>query len=143
MGFVTFSGKGSLTYNHVDVQRKSAMSLKDCIDDTVYVVVHAETSYTRYQHLQKMFVKRIQLENCEDLYILPAKASILGPALVVPDMETMTDVSSTDFIATMGRHKWGNYFLRYSKMQRHQRENNEEYESDEDSYCEDQWGFDF
>jgi hypothetical protein len=119
------------------------MSIKDCIDDTVYVVVHAETSYTRYQHLQKMFVKRIQLENYEDLYILPAKASILGPALVVPDMETMTDVSSTDFIATMGRHKWGNYFLRYSKMQRHQRENNEEYESDEDSYCEDQWGFDF
>ena len=138
MGFVSFSGKGSLTYNHVDVQRKSAMSIKDCIDDTVYVVVHAETSYTRYQHLQKMFVKRIQLENCEDLYILPAKASILGPALVVPDMETMTDASSTDFIAAMGRHKWGNYFLRYSKMQRHQRENNEEYESDEDSYCEDQ-----
>ena len=109
----------------------------------MYVVVHAEKSYKRYQHLQKMFLKRIQLEKIEDLYILPAKASILGPALVVPDMETMTDASSKDFIAAMGRHKWGNYFLRYSKMQRHKRENNEEYESDEDSYCEDQWGFDF
>ena len=72
MGFVSFSGKDSLTYNHVDVQRKSATSIKDSIDDTLYVVVHAETLYTRYQHLQKMFVKRIRLEKYEDLYILHA-----------------------------------------------------------------------
>jgi hypothetical protein len=53
------------------------------------------------------------------IWILSAKASIIGPALVIPDMEDLSNASSTDFIAVMGRHKWGRYFHRYSKKLRH------------------------
>ena len=143
LGFVQFLGKGSLTYNHVQIQRKTADTIKELSDDTMYVVVHAETGYTKYDHLQKTFIKRIQLEDNNGIWILPAKASILGPALVIPDMEDLSNASSTDFIAVMGRHKWGSYFHGYSKKLRHVSETGNSYESDNDEDMQDKWHFDF
>ena len=72
-----FWGKGFLTYNHVHIQRKTVDTIKELSDDTMYVVVHAETGYTKYDHLQKTFIKMIQLEDKNGIWILPAKASIL------------------------------------------------------------------
>jgi hypothetical protein len=56
LGFVQFWGKGFLTYNHVHIQRKTVDTIKELSDDTMYVVVHAETGYTKYDHLQKTFI---------------------------------------------------------------------------------------
>jgi hypothetical protein len=58
-------------------------------------------------------------------------------------MEDLSNASSTDFIAVMGRHKWGSYFHGYSKKLRHVSETGNSYESDNDEDMQDKWHFDF
>ena len=77
------------------------------------------------------------------IWILSAKASIIGPALVIPDMEDLSNASSTDFIAVMGRHKSGSYFHRYSKKLRHVSVTGNNYESDNDQDMQYKWHFHF
>jgi hypothetical protein len=52
------------------------------------------------------------MDGVDNLYILPANR-IVGPLLVVPDIEDDRTLSSINYIACCARTKWGNYFRRY------------------------------
>jgi hypothetical protein len=112
LGFIKYVGKGSLTYNHVTVEGKTSEEIANIEDPTLYVVVHAERDYTKYKYIEDRLFKKITLTGPDELYILPAHTSIVGPLIAVPDFESEEITSQTNFIITVGRHKWGNFFRR-------------------------------
>ena len=130
LGFIKYVGKGSLNYKHVTVEGKTREEIANIEDPTLYVVVHAEKCYSKYKYIEDRFFKKITLTSPDQLYILPAHTSIMGPLIAVPDFESEETTSQTNFIITVGRHKWGNFFRRFVNMKACE-DDGLEYESDD------------
>ena len=111
------------------MREKTSEEIANIEDPTLYVVVHAEKDYSKYKYIEDRFFKKITLTGPDELYILQAHTSIVGPLIAVPDFESEETTSQTNFIITVGRHKWGNFFRRFVKMKAYE-DDGLEYESD-------------
>ena len=135
--FIKYTNKGSLTFKHVEAQGLSKQSALDAHDDTLYVVVHLETKFTKHRYLEKKLIHRVSLQSKKDLYILPI-GCIVGPLLVVPDILDEDRASDQDFLVCAAREKWGHYFRCYSNKLRSERENFA-IDDEEDDCQDDSW----
>jgi hypothetical protein len=123
MGIFRYKSAGVFTYGmiqmkgyHVDEVMNSYM-----VDETVYMVVHCSDDDLTMRQIRNNVVVPFRVTDLTQVYILPVSA-IQGPAIVIPDFITETELSSTDFFAVCPRRMLGHYFRSYC------REENEEFE---------------
>ena len=110
MGFFQYTTPGTMTFNNQKVVETDPEDLTDCVDNTLYAVLHCQTTYFKYRYLQGQFIRKFSMMELGDLYILPASC-ISGPVIVVPDIEDEGAVSLEDYMAILPRHKMGAHFI--------------------------------
>lgn len=111
MGFFRYKSPGAMTFQNVEVHGLAPEEIVG-VDHTLYAVLHCQTSYFDFSHLQSKFIRKFTMTPSTDMYILPAKC-IVSPVLVVPDIEDAETASHTNFMAIVSRHKMGVYFLHH------------------------------
>ena len=112
LGFVRYKTKDSLTYKKMELDKLSLQQARELEDDTLYIIVHCQTSIFKFQHLQKTFIRRYELTDIADTYMLPA-CMINGPLLCIPNFLSEDTVSTDQFLAILPRHKMGYFFKHY------------------------------
>jgi hypothetical protein len=110
MGFFQYTTPGTMTFNNQEVVETDPEDLTDCVDNTLYAVLHCQTTYFKYRFLQGQFIRKFSMMDSGDMYTLPASC-IRGPVIVVPDIEDEGTVSLEDYMAILPRHKMGAHFI--------------------------------
>jgi hypothetical protein len=82
------------------------------VDRTMYMVLHCEEGYFKYETLVQKFIHRFQVTDVGEMFILPI-SSIVGPVAVINDIEDQGMYSSKRFIAVLPRHKQSGFFINY------------------------------
>jgi hypothetical protein len=102
-----------MTYSN---QELSGLSYEDIspfsTDNQLYAVLHCQTSYFSFKHLQTKFIRKFSMTPTTDMYIVPAQ-SIIRPVLVIPDIEDDVTASTSNYMAVLPEHKMGKYFLEH------------------------------
>lgn len=114
ISFLRYTEKTSLTFKKVECMNLDADEVRDMVDNTMYALVQCEVGNLKYEYIEKHFVKKILLGPKESLYIVPI-SSIVGKLLVIPNILDEGKVSENQFLVAMGHHKWGKYFVNFSK----------------------------
>ena len=109
MGFFRYSDIGMLTYKHLEMEGRTVHELEHDRDDTLYAVLHCQSSYFKHAALEKTFFRKFTMTDHSEMYILPANC-LRGPMLVVPDIEEPEVVSQTNFMTMLSRHHMGAHF---------------------------------
>ena len=113
MGFFRYKTPGLMTYSN---QELSGLSYEDIspssTDNQLYAVLHCQTSYFSFKHLQTKFIRKFSMTPTTDMYIVPAQ-SIIRPVLVIPDIEDDVTASTSNYMAVLPEHKMGKYFLEH------------------------------
>ena len=128
MGFFQYLTPGSLTYKNIEVDELLPDDFHDAIDETIYVVLHCQTTYFSMQHLETSFIRKFSMTNANEMYVLPASC-IEGPLLVVPDIIDKDTISESNFMAICPKRKMGLYYLHHINWYH---ENNDHSDSDSD-----------
>lgn len=116
MGFFQYNTEGCMTFSNQELVSTSPDELTGCIDETLYAVLHCQTTYFSYTRLQQQFIRKFRMMDPKDMYILPARC-IRGPVIVVPDIEDEDTVSLRDYMVVLPRHRMGGYFLHHLRQQ--------------------------
>ena len=114
ISFLQYTEKSSLTFKKVECMNLNADEVRDTVDDTMYALVQCEVGNLKYEYIERHFVKKILLGPKDSLYIVPI-SSIVGKLLVIPNILDEGKVSEDQFLVAMGHHKWGKYFVNFSK----------------------------
>lgn len=125
MGIFCYKSARVFTYGMMEIKGYDVDDVVNSymVDQTVYMVVHCSDNDLTKRHIRNNVVVPFQLTDLSDLYILPV-SSIQGPAIVIPDFLSETELSSRDFFAVCPRRMLGHYFRRYC------REDDEDFEVD-------------
>jgi hypothetical protein len=99
-----------MAFNNQEVVETDPEDLIDCVDNTMYAVLHCQTTYFKYRFLQGQFIRKFSMLDSGEMYILPASC-IRGPVIFVPDIEDEGNVSLEDYMAVLPRHKMGTHFI--------------------------------
>jgi hypothetical protein len=82
MGFFRHKQGGIPTFNNVERCDKSWDQITASeTDETVYMVLHCEEDYFKYEALVEKFVHRFTVTDIGEMFILPI-SSIVGPVLL-------------------------------------------------------------
>jgi hypothetical protein len=135
MGFFQYTTPGVMTFKNQEVVEIDPEDLSDCVDTTLYAVLHCQTTYFKYRFLQGQFIRKFSMMDHGEMYILPATC-IRGPVIVVPDIEDEATVSTDDYMAILPRHKMGAHFLYhvYNYLGKEEGDEIEDCREDEDNY---------
>ena len=112
MGFVQYVTPGIMTFKHMEIDGMSPEEIVGVKDETLYAIVHCQSTYFSYSRLQSQFIRKFSMQPSTDMWILPATC-IRGPVIVVPDIEDASIASSVDYMAIVPQHKSGVYFLHH------------------------------
>ena len=77
---------GMLTYRHLEMDRLSGQELINRHDDTIYTVLHCQSSYFKHAALERTFFCKFTMTDQSEVYILPDNC-LPGPMLVVHEVE--------------------------------------------------------
>ncbi len=137
LGIFQYMEASAMTFKKMEMDGLSGDDCLANVDNTLYVALRCQMGYMNYSHLERNMIRRFSMmEGVDKLYILPA-SRIVGPLLVVPDIEDNKTLSSINYIACCARTKWGNYFKHYMKN-----EISGENDSDIDEDDVNDWGID-
>ena len=114
ISFLRYPEKTSLTFKKVECQSLTSEEAKSTRDDTMYALIQCEVGHLKYDYLSKDFVKKIILGPSDQLFIIPI-SSIVGPLLCIPNILDEDVVSNDQYLVAMAYHKWGKYFINFSK----------------------------
>ena len=104
---------GIPTYSLVEQQDKSWEEIQSGPKDTTtYVMLHCQDRAFSYSDLQSMFIYKFKMTALTSMYVLPISC-IVGPLAVVPNFLSHKEVSSTNFMAILPRHKQAPFFTQY------------------------------
>jgi len=137
MGFFQYNTEGCMTFSNQELVSTSPDELTGCLDETLYAVMHCQTSYFSYSRLQQKFIRKFRMMDPNEMYILPARC-IRGPVIVVPDIEGEDMVSLRDYMAVLPRHRMGGYFLHHMNSTTND-ENDSSADEEEDEMYGDSW----
>lgn len=113
MGFFRHKQGGVPTFNNVERCDKSWDQITASgTDETVYMVLHCEEDYFKYEALVEKFVHRFTVTDIGEMFILPI-SSIVGPVAVINDLEDDGRSSNKRFMAVLPRHKQSGFFINY------------------------------
>ena len=138
MGFFQYNTEGCMTFSNQELVSTSPDELTGCLDETLYAVLHCQTSYFSYSRLQQKFIRKFRMMDPNEMYILPARC-IRGPVIVVPDIEGEDMVSLRDYMAVLPRHRMGGYFLHHMNSTTNDENDSSADEEEEDEMYGDSW----
>ncbi|MGA0401410.1 MAG: hypothetical protein ACO3PX_15705, partial [bacterium] len=149
LGFFRYLSPGALTYGQMELQGHHPDDVEQSLDDTLYVLLHCQTTYFSFHQLQSRYIRKIEMTDTNQMYIVPA-SWLRNPLLVVPDIIDLGHVSEERFMVICPWHKSGSIFLHYVNlyMEQHGHPDDDEFdmtevggdiEGDSDSDYEDNW----